>query len=312
MAKAQRLATMFGGLSTGIGVWYVAAPRHFLETIGIRPNSRRELIARLVGAQELAVGGALLMDGRAGRWLAMRVGGDMVHGAMLALATRAPDNDRVNLRAAWAAWLAITAADVAASVAASRIEITGVDLDGPGGSSDSAMLVADGAIHRAITIRRDPDDVYAYWRQLDNLPVFMKHLERVDIMDTTRSHWVAKAPLGGRVEWDAQITDDQPGRLIGWTSVGNAQIWNRGSVRFERAPKDRGTEVHVELEYAPPAGAIGSTLARLLGEEPGNQVSGDLRRLKQVLETGDVVLSEAVADGRSRRQRAAQPIPVAA
>jgi uncharacterized membrane protein len=312
MAKAQTLATAFGGLSSAIGVWYAVAPRHFLQTIGIRPTSQRITITRLVAAQEMSVGGALLTDGRAGRWLAMRVAGDAVHGAMLALATRAPDNDRRQLRFAWAAWLGITVADIAATLAANRIEVTGAQLEnGPGESSPSALAVANGAIHRSVTIQREPQEVYDFWRQLENLPQFMKHLERVDVIDEKRSHWVAKAPIG-TAQWDAEITQDDPGRVIAWTSTGGSAVWNRGQVRFDRAPGDRGTEVHVELEYAPPAGPVGGAVARLMGEEPSVQIAGDLRRLKSILETGEIVVSEATVGGRSRRQRPARPIEVAA
>jgi uncharacterized membrane protein len=312
MAKAQGLATAFGGLSSAIGVWYALAPRHFLQTIGMRPTPHRILITRLVAGQEMAVGGALLTDGRAGRWLTMRVAGDALHGAMLALAMRAPDNDRRQLRVAWAAWLGITAADITAMMAASRIELNGAQLEsGPGESTPSALAVSDGSIHRSVTINRAPEEVYAFWRQLDNLPRFMKHLERVDVLDQTRSHWVAKGPIGN-VEWDAEITQDDIGRRIAWTSVGSSALWNRGEVRFEDAPGNRGTEVHVELRYSPPAGPIGSAVARIIGEEPGVQIAGDLRRFKSILETGDVVVSEATIGGRSRRQRPAQPIEVAA
>lgn len=312
MAKAQGLATAFGGLSCAIGAWYAVAPRHFLQTIGMRPTGHRILLTRLVAAQEMSVGAALLTDGRAGRWLALRVAGDVLHGGMLALATRAPDNDRRRLRVAWAAWLAITASDVAATVLANRIERTGAQLEsGPGESSPSALAVANGAIHRSVTIQRQPHEVYDFWRRLDNLPQFMKHLERVDVIDEKRSHWVAKAPIG-TAQWDAEVTQDEPGRLIAWTSTGGSAVWNRGQVRFERAPGDRGTEVHVELEYAPPAGPVGSAVARLMGEEPSVQIAGDLRRLKSILETGEIVVSEATIGGRSRRQRPAQPIEVAA
>src|SRR4051812_26467669 len=161
MAKAQLLANAFGGLSSGIAVWYAAAPRHFLETIGIRPNSRRILVTRLVAAQEGMVGKSLLMDGRAGRWLAMRVAGDAVHAGMLALATRAPDNDRSKLRVAWGAWLAITVADVAATLTANQIERNGAYEDEPTGSSEAVAALTNGAIHRSVTIARSPEEVYA-------------------------------------------------------------------------------------------------------------------------------------------------------
>jgi uncharacterized membrane protein len=303
---------MFGAVSTGIGMWYVVAPEHFLRTIGAQPTDSRITNARLVGAQEIAVGSALLIDGRATPWLTTRVAGDALHGAMLALAWRSADIDRKRMSLAWGAWAMITAADTAATIMAKQTERTGIDVDRPTGSSQRALTVADGNIHGSITIKAEPQAVYDFWRRLENMPRFMKHLERVEELDGTRSHWVAKAPLGTHVEWDAEITDDVPGERIAWSATGDSQIWNAGEVRFEQAPGDRGTEVHVRLEYAPPGGAVGATIARVLGEEPGSQIKGDLRRLKQVIETGEVVLSEAVADGRSRRQRPAQPVRSAA
>ncbi len=313
MAKAQALATAFGGLSASIGIFYAVAPRTFLEMIGARPNRRRVLITRLVAAQELGVGTALIGDGRAGRWLASRVAGDALHAGMLALAWRAPDADRKQMSLGFGALALITASDIAATAAARAIEKTGVDLErGPGASSDAAAKVADGAIRRAVTIGREPSEVYEFWRNLANLPRFMKHLDRVDVLDDRRSHWVARAPLGATVEWEAEIVEDRSGELISWRSIEGSQVWSSGEVRFERAPGDRGTEVHVRLEYSPPGGRVGSAVARLIGEEPANQIAGDLRRLKQVLEAGEVVVSDAIATGHSRRQRPAQPIPVAA
>jgi uncharacterized membrane protein len=232
---------------------------------------------------------------------------------MLALAWRAPDADRKQMKLAFGALAVITASDVAATAAARSIEKTGVDLErGSGASSDAALEVADGGIHRAVTIAREPNEVYEFWRNLTNLPTFMKHLERVDVIDDRRSRWVARAPLGASVEWEAEIEDDRPAELISWRSTEGSQVWNSGEVRFKRAPGGRGTEVHVRLEYAPPGGRVGSAVARLLGEEPASQIAGDLRRLKQVLEAGEVVVSDAIATGHSRRQRPAQPIPVAA
>ena len=312
MAKARTLATMFGGMSTGIGAWYVVAPEHFLETIGAPPTTQRIALARLVGAQELGVGSALFMDGRAGPWLTSRLVGDVLHGAMLALAWRARDIHRDRMSLAWGAWATITAADAIATLMANQTERTGAELDGPTGSSERAGAVADGAVHGSVTINAERETVYDHWRRLENLPLFMKHLERVDQYDGRRSHWVARAPLGTHVEWDAELTDDVPGERIAWTSTEGSEIWNTGEVRFESAPGGRGTEVHVRLEYAPPGGAVGAAVARLLGEEPKSQIKGDLRRLKQVIETGEVIVSEAVADGRSRRQRPARPLGKAA
>ena len=167
------------------------------------------------------------------------------------------------------------------------------------------------AVSRAITVRRPPDEVYGFWREFENLPLFMYHLLNVEDLGGNRTHWVAKAP-GGEVEWDAEITEDVPDERISWRTVGeNADVEHSGSVSFVPAPGDRGTEVHVRLTYDPPGGKAGALFAKLFGEEPGQQINEDLRRFKQVLEVGEVVRSEASPEGSGqgiRRQRPAQPL----
>jgi uncharacterized membrane protein len=165
-------------------------------------------------------------------------------------------------------------------------------------------------VKKAITVNRSPDEVYRFWHDFQNLPRFMDHLESVKVTGDRRSHWKAKAPAGKTVEWDAEIVEDRPNELIAWRSVDGADVRNSGSVRFVPAPGGRGTEIRVELEYAPPGGVIGATIAKLFGEEPAQQVGSDLRRLKQVLETGEVVKSEATVHGRSHPAQPPERIPV--
>jgi uncharacterized membrane protein len=131
----------------------------------------------------------------------------------------------------------------------------------------------------------------------------MGHLEGVRVLSDRRSHWRAKAPLGRTVEWDAEVVEDRPDERLAWRSLEGADVDNAGSVAFERAPGGRGTVVRVELAYDPPGGVIGATIARLFGEEPGQQVQEDLRAFKQVMETGEVVRSE----GTLRTRHPARP-----
>jgi uncharacterized membrane protein len=153
------------------------------------------------------------------------------------------------------------------------------------------------------TIRKPAEDVYRHWRDFRNLPTFMDHVRSVDVHDDRRSHWVVNAPAGTTVEWDAEIVEDRPGEIIAWRSVEGADVENSGSVRFSPAPGDRGTEVRVEVSYSPPGGVIGEVVAKLFGEAPDQQISDDLRRFKQVVETGDVVRSDGNPDGtRTLRQ----------
>lgn len=173
----------------------------------------------------------------------------------------------------------------------------------PGAEAGSTKeeLSGSGGVHvkESITINREPSEIYRYWRQLENLPQFMHHLKRVDVIDARRSHWVARAPARTKVEWDAEIINEVENELIGWQSLPGSQVVNAGSVRFERAPGDRGTVVTVHLQYDPPGGKVGAAVAKLFGEEPSQQIADDLRRLKQLLEAGEIITTEHQPSGRS-------------
>lgn len=143
-------------------------------------------------------------------------------------------------------------------------------------------------VTHSVTIMKPAAELYQFWRKLDNLPQFMEHLKDVQRLDDKRSHWVAVGPLNYSVEWDAEIINDEPDRLIAWKSIGNAEVDNSGSVRFIPAPGDRGTEVQVTLDYIPPAGKAGALIAKLFGREPDLQVKEDLRKFKQLMEAGEV------------------------
>jgi uncharacterized membrane protein len=157
------------------------------------------------------------------------------------------------------------------------------------GDDDSQVSVPYGRgirVEKSVTINARPELVYAFWRNFENLPRFMEHLESVDVHDATRSHWVAKGPAGLKAEWDAEIINEIPNELIGWRSVEGSRVQNAGSVHFTST--GRGTEVKVILRYDPPGGALGAAVAKLFGEEPSMQVQEDLRRLKQLLEAGEL------------------------
>jgi uncharacterized membrane protein len=141
-------------------------------------------------------------------------------------------------------------------------------------------------VDERIVLNRPRSEVYRFWRDLENLPRFMDHLEAVTVLDEERSHWVAKGPAGSRVEWDAVIHNEIPNELIAWRSLEGSEVDNAGSVHF--SPTETGdTEVRVVLRYDPPAGRLGAAVARLFGEDPSRQVADDLRRLKQVVEAGE-------------------------
>jgi uncharacterized membrane protein len=150
---------------------------------------------------------------------------------------------------------------------------------------EEATIAARGIhVREVVTVRRKPEDVYAYWRDVTRLPSIMSHLEKVTRIDDRRSHWSAKAPAGMEVTWDAEITVDSPNEMIAWHSVPGAQVPNSGSVRFAPAEDGEATEVRVTLDYIPPAGRVGALVARLFGEEPSQQLADDLDRFKSEME----------------------------
>jgi uncharacterized membrane protein len=152
------------------------------------------------------------------------------------------------------------------------------------------------------TVTRSVEEVYGFWSRLDQLPTFMAHLDEVRVTGGGRSHWKAAAPFGRDVEWDAETTDDVPAQRIAWRSVDGADVPNSGEVRFVPAPGGRGTEVHVTLSYEMPGGALGKAAAKYFGEEPSQQLDDDLRRFKQVLETGEVIRSDGAPRGKQARE----------
>lgn len=156
-------------------------------------------------------------------------------------------------------------------------------------------------VEEAMTVNRTPWDLYQFWRNFENLPTFMKHVERVKVLDEKRSHWVITAPAGRTVEWDAEIINDEPNALIAWRSLGNANVDNAGSVRFVPGPQGRGTEVRVVIDYIPPAGVVGKWVATLFGQNPATQIREDLRRFKRVMETGEVPTIEGQPTGSCSR-----------
>ena len=173
--------------------------------------------------------------------------------------------------------------------------------EGAAAAADNQVSVRYGRgvrVEKAATINAKPEEVYRFWRNFENLPRFMGHLQSVKMTDDKRSHWVTKGPAGSTVEWDAEIINEIPNELIGWRSMEGSQIDNAGSVHFTAAPGARGTEVKVVLRYDPPAGRIGATISKLLGEDPAMAVQEDLRRLKMLIETGEIATTEGQSTGR--------------
>jgi uncharacterized membrane protein len=172
------------------------------------------------------------------------------------------------------------------------------------GSDTRAQLGGSRGIHveQSVTVMKPVSEVYRFWRNFENLPTFMQHLELVAEREEGISHWVAKGPAGMKVEWDARIINEIDNRVIGWQSLEGSMISTAGSVNFRET--GRGTEVRVHLQYHPPGGKLGAAIARMFGEEPSTQVMEDLRRFKRLLETSEIPATEGQSSGRVHSPRA--------
>jgi uncharacterized membrane protein len=279
----EQLARVLGWFSIGLGLAEVLAPRQVGRLIGVSKD--RRLLLRAMGLREIASGIGILTQRKPAGWVWSRVGGDALDLALLGASINSGNPNRGRLAATTAAVAGVAALDLFCGQELSRSEKAG-----------------NGALHveKSVVINRTPEELYGFWRDFQNLPRFMDHLVSVQVTDATRSHWVAKAPLGSTVEWDAEIIADRPNEVISWRSLEGADVTNAGSVRFEKAPGDRGTIIHVKLQYRPMAGRVGATVAKFLGQAPEKQLTMDLYRFKQIMETGEIARTEGQPAGRSR------------
>jgi len=294
LTRALRLAGL------GLGIVQLAAPRAVSRLTGART-------VPLAGARELVHAAGLLAGRRPGRWAWSRVAGDAIDLAALATAIRRrPGPPSAGAVAVTAAVAGITALDVYTALRASRAE-RDTDTGSAGSPADHTMR-----LEASITVRSPRTEVFLFWTLFDNLPTFMSHLRSVRDTGNGRTHWTANSPIGRPVEWDAELVVEIPDELITWRSLDGADVPNSGSVRFTDAPAGQGTEVRVQIDFSLPAGRLGAAVARMFGEHPEQQVRDDLRRFKQVLETGEVVRSEGSPNGtnarRQLKQRPAQPV----
>lgn len=284
---AEQLAIGLGWFSIALGATELIAPRRLARAVGV-PDASAATI-RAFGAREFGNGLAILAQPDRAAWLWSRVGGDALDTSYLASALGSEDGERGRIAAALAAVLGVTALDVlCAKQLSARRE----------GASRSSAVVR---VERTITINKPVDEVYRFWKTFENFPKFMRHLVSVESLGGRRSRWRATGPAGLTVQWDADLIDDQEGERIAWRSVEGSQIENRGSVQFRPAPAGRGTEVRVQLEYRPPAGHLGRGLAWLFGEEPDQQIHQDLQRFKQLMEAGEIPLSDGYGLWRAAR-----------
>jgi len=168
-------------------------------------------------------------------------------------------------------------------------EALGINSAGTGEDTRRALGGGAGAhVEESVTINRPIEELYRFWRNLENLPQFMHHLDSVERVTDTLSRWRARGPGGKLVEWNAEIINEVPNKVIGWRSIEGSDVVSAGSVHFEEAGPGRGTHVRVRMQYSPPGGKVGAAVARLFGRDAASEIREDLRRFKQLVETGEV------------------------
>jgi len=286
--STKRLAKGLGWFSIGLGLAELLAPRAIANICGV--SNKHTGLIRLYGLRELGAGITIFAQEKPTEGVWSRVVGDALDLTTLGIAATNPEAKMGRVAFATANVLAVTALDVMCAMQLSNGSKRGIHAKG------------------ACVVNLPPEEVYSFWRKFENLPRFMRHLDAVHDMGEGRSHWKAKGPAGMEIEWDATIIADVPNEVITWRSLEGSDVDHAGAVRFERAPGNRGTIVKVNMEYNPLGGVVGAAIAKLFGEEPEQQMDDDLRRFKQVMEVGEVVVSDGTLLGTGyMQQRAAQP-----
>jgi uncharacterized membrane protein len=280
MLDPRVLTQALGWFSIGLGLAELLAPRAVGRAIGV---GEQPALLRLCGVREVASGLGMLSERFPSRWAAARVAGDAMDLALLGAAARQPDTVRMRIALAATAVAGVAALDVFATQQLGSIDTEHAPIE---------------TVAKSITINSSPETLYRFWRNLENFPRFMRHLEEVTTTGERTSHWVARAPAGARVEWDAEIVEDEANARIAWRTLPDSSVEHEGVVSFEAAPGGRGTVVRVSMSYVPPAGKLGVHVAKLFGEEPNLQIDGDLRRFKQLIETGEIATTEGQPSGR--------------
>jgi uncharacterized membrane protein len=277
----MRVARGLAWFSIGLGLAELLFPGTVARLAGL---PRRRGLLRLMGVREIASGLSIFMQHRPSTAMWSRVAGDAVDLTFMAGSLASPNARPKRLATSMVAVAGVTALDVYAGRQISR------NPDAHHGTEH---------VETSVTIERSREDLYAFWHNFEYLPRFMDHLKSVTVLPNNMSHWVAKGPGGTSVEWDAEIVAERPNELIAWRSVIGSSVDNSGSVKFDPAPGGRGTIVRLSMDYHPPAGKLGSMVAKLFGDAPEIQVPLSLRRFKQLMETGEILTTEGQPAGRT-------------
>lgn len=280
MGQRDVLNRSLGLFSIGLGLAQLLAPKSLGRTIGVGDQST---LMRLCGMREIATGVGLLSGQAPAAFSTSRVIGDVMDLALLTASLASPQSDPVRVAAAATAVAGVTAVDIYASRRDLRDSMSRAAQDVP--------------ITVTLAINSPPEKIYGFWRELENLPRFMQNLESVRQTGDRTSEWIAKMPGGLRLQWQSEIVEDQPNQFISWRTSEGSEVNHCGSVRFDPGPGGRGTLVKLEMYYGLPGGRVAHQAAKLLSTAPETVIREDLRRLKQLIETGEVATTRGQPSG---------------
>jgi len=277
----QALARALGWFSVGLGLTELLAPRQLARTIGVPENSP---LLRVLGARELANGLAILADSRpSANWLNARVAGDVVDLGLLGLASVSRGSKPGRVASATAAVLAVTALDVAAAKRLGARQNHGREL----------------ALEASVQILRPAEELYRFWRDPSQWSRVFSHVTSVVASGSSHVRWQLALPGGHKLDWASELSADIPGRRLVWRSVDKAPIASSGFITFDSLGEKRGTLVRAGLRYEPPSdGVLARSFLQLFRSLPEKLLQNELRRFKQLMETGEIATTEGQPAGR--------------
>jgi uncharacterized membrane protein len=278
------LMRFIGWFALGRGVAQLVAPRAAAEVAGIRPD---DVAVRAMGVREIVTGLGVLTSARPKDWMWARVISDWMDLAYLGNEFVADGTQRAHLAGTGALLTGLTAMEMFSGSQLSSLPARSLANDERG-----IHVIA------SITVNATADELYRFWRNLENLPRILRHVQSVMPIEGNRSRWTATGPAGLPITWDAELTEDVLSERIAWVAADNAIVTSAGTVSFRRAAGGRGTVLDVDLRYEPIGGACGALLAFLFGKEPHQQITEDLRAYKAFVETGEVPTIRGQVSGR--------------
>ena len=278
----SKLATALGWFSIGVGAAELLAPDRVAQLVGLPSERKREALLTAYGWREIAAGIGILTKSQPSGWLWARVAGDAVDLGSLGSCFTANDADRTRVTASTIAVAGVTALDVVCALQMSR---NGVQ----NGSATRTVHIT-----QSVIVDRSAEDIYDFWRDCTNMPKIMRRLEEVQRTGQRTFHWKLNGPGGRIIEWNSEVTEEQPNRRIAWRTIHESTgLQHSGSINLKPATGARGTIVRIDLEYAPPGGQLAAKVVKLLRAAPAHYLGNALRAFKSLMETGEVVESDA-------------------